>query len=112
MIDVLKNWNINPIPYGRSHGNPKLLNSLVSYYHSLGGGFIHEENMLVTSGGSEAISMALFSVTELGDEIIVFEPFYTNYNSYAATNGVKLIPVLTKGESGFHLPVRDEIEKK
>ena len=112
MINVLKNWNQNPIPYSRSNGDPLLLKSLESYYKSIEGSHIKKENIVVTVGGSEAISMALFSVAEAGDEVIVFEPFYTNYNSYAAVNGVKLVPVLTKGESGFHLPKREEIEKK
>ncbi|MBI5127479.1 pyridoxal phosphate-dependent aminotransferase [Candidatus Roizmanbacteria bacterium] len=112
MIDVLRNWKMNPIPYGRSHGDPILLKSLVSYYFKLGASFIKEENVLITTGGSEAISMAMFSVAEPGEEMIVFEPFYTNYNSYAAVNGIKLVPVRTYGKTGFHLPNRVEIEKK
>lgn len=112
MIDVLKNWKKNPIPYSRSNGDPGLLNSLVKYYRNLGGSFIKEENLLVTTGGSEAISIALFSVADSGEEVIVFEPYYTNYNSYAAINNIKLVPVLTMGATGFHLPDRIEIEKK
>lgn len=112
MINVLKNWKHNPIPYSRSHGDPVLLKSLVSYYHSIGGSFIKEENILVTTGGSEAISIALFSIANSGEEVIVFEPYYTNYNSYAAVNEIKLVPVLTRGETGFHLPDKNTIEKK
>ena len=69
-------------------------------------------NIQVTMGGSEAISWAMFATTEVGDEIIVFEPFYTNYNSYAIVHGVTLVPVLTTAANGFHLPQADEIEKK
>jgi len=112
MIDVLKNWSENPIPYGQSQGELKFLDSLVGYYHKLGYNFITSANIQVTTGGSEAISMAFFATCEPDDEVIVFEPFYTNYNSYAAVNQVKLIPVRTYGENGFHLPSEKEIEKK
>ena len=112
MINVLKKWTINPIPYDQSHGNPNFLKSLVTYYNKLGHSFIKTNNIQVTTGGSEAISMAFFALCQPGEEVIAFEPFYTNYNSYAAINGVKIVPVLTKGETGFHLPARVEIEKK
>lgn len=112
MVNVLKNWSANPIPYGQSQGEPKFLESLVTYYNKLGYSFIKTNHIQVTTGGSEAISMAFFAVCQSGEEVIAFEPFYTNYNSYAAINGVKIVPVLTKGEAGFHLPARAEIEKK
>ncbi len=112
MVNVLKKWSANPIPYGQSQGEPKFLESLVTYYNKLGYSFIKTNHVQVTSGGSEAISMAFFTVCQPGEEVIAFEPFYTNYNSYAAINGVKITPVLTKGETGFHLPERKKIEKK
>lgn len=112
MVDVLKKWTANPIPYGQSQGEPKFLESLASYYNKLGYSYIKTNHIQVTTGGSEAISMALFAVCQPGEEVISFEPYYTNYNSYAAINGVKISPVLTKGETGFHLPEKKEIEKK
>src|SRR3989339_1579012 len=112
MIDVLNKWTENPIRYGQSQGEGKFINSLVSYFNQLGFGFIDGKNIQVTTGGSEAISMAFFAVCQAGEEVITFEPYYANYNSYAAINGVKIVPVLTKGETGFHLPARVEIEKK
>lgn len=112
MVNVLKSWSANPIPYGQSQGEPKFLESLVSYYNKLGYSFIKSNHIQVTTGGSEAISMTFFAVCQPGEEIITLEPFYTNYNSYAAINGVKIVPVLTKGETGFHLPSKSEIEKK
>lgn len=112
MVNVLKKWSANPIPYGQSQGEPNFLESLVTYYNKLGYSFIKTNHIQVTTGGSEAISMAFFAVCQPGEEVIAFEPFYTNYNSYAAINGVKITPVLTKGETGFHLPERKEIEKK
>lgn len=112
MIDVLKKWDINPIPYSQSQGEPLFLSSLVRYYHSLGYSFMKEKNIQVTTGGSEAISMAFFGICNPGDEVIVFEPFYANYNSYAVVNGVRLVPILTLLKNGFHLPDRAMIEKK
>ncbi len=112
MIDVLKNWKDNPIAYGQSQGQPKFLESLVGYYKKLGYSFVESKNIQVTTGGSEAISMALFAVCAPGEEVITFEPYYANYNSYSKINGVKIVPVLTKGETGFHLPDRKVIEKK
>lgn len=112
MLKVLNQWSRNPIGYSQSQGEPEFINSLVSYYKKIGLKSIKPENIQVTTGGSEAISMAFFAVCEPDEEIIVFEPFYTNYNSYAAVNGVKLVPVRTKGDDGFHLPSGKEIEKK
>ncbi len=112
MIDVLKKWSDNPIPYGQSQGELKFLESLVYYYNKLGFDFINTINIQVTTGGSEAISMVFFATCEAGDEVVVFEPFYTNYNSYAAVNQIKLVPVRTYGENGFHLPKKNIIEEK
>lgn len=112
MIDVLNKWTENPIRYGQSQGEGKFIDALVSYYNSLGYGFIDGKNIQVTTGGSEAISMAFFAVCQPGEEVITFEPYYANYNSYATINGVKIVPVLTKGETGFHLPERQVIEEK
>lgn len=111
MMDVLKDWDIDPIGYSQSQGEPVFLESLKSYYHGLGATFLDIPNIQVTSGGSEAISMALFATCEPGDEVIVFEPFYANYNTYAAVNGVTLVPVRTSIDNGFHLSERREIEK-
>jgi len=112
MIDVLREWETNPIGYDHSKGNAIFIDSLISYYHKLGFNYLKPADIQVTTGGSEAISMAFFATCEAGDEVIVFEPFYTNYNGYATVNGIKLVPILTKIETGFHLPVREEIEKK
>ncbi len=112
MLHVLKNWKDNPIRYGQSQGEPDFLEALKGYYQQLGFSYIDIPNIQVTSGGSEAISLAMFATCEPGDEIIVFEPLYTNYNTYAVVNGVRLIPVRTKPEGGFHLPSQKIIEQK
>lgn len=112
MMQVLDEWNINPIGYSQSQGQPELLESLKAYYHGLGFSFIDIPNIQVTSGGSEAISMALFATCAPGDEVIVFEPFYANYNTYAVVNGVKLTPIQTSIDDGFHLPNLEDIERR
>src|SRR3989344_4177792 len=112
MLQVLKDWDKKTITYSRSHGEPHLLAALKKYYNNLGYSFINTRHLLVTLGGSEAISMAFLATTEVGDEILTFEPFYTNYNSYAAANGIKIVPVRTSSVDGFHFPAIKEIEKK
>ena len=81
MLSVLRNWNKKTITYSRSQGEPVLLEGLQKYYHKLGYSFIDIQDLQVTVGGSEAISMAFLATTEVGDEILTFEPFYTNYSS-------------------------------
>jgi aspartate aminotransferase len=112
MLDVLHHWNTNPIRYGQSQGEPEFIEALREYYHHIGYPFVETSHIQITSGGSEAISMAMFAVANPGDEILTFEPLYTNYNSYAAINGVTLTAVPTSIENGFHLPAIQDIEKK
>ncbi len=112
MLAVLRDWNRNPIGYSQSQGEPSLLESLLTYYHGLGATFLSTANLQVTLGGSEAIAWAIFSVADPGEEIIVFEPFYANYNTYAAVNGVRLVPIQTSLANGFHLPPAGVIESK
>jgi aspartate aminotransferase len=112
MIDVLKKWDKNPIPYSPSQGEPQFLEALKTYYHRLGYSFVNTKHIQVTTGGSEAIALVFFSVCNPGEEVIVFDPLYANYNSFAVKEGVTLVPVMTKLETGFHLPTRQDIEKK
>lgn len=112
MMRAIKGWSKNPIGYSQSQGEPEFLEALEKYYRNIGFSFIKTRDIQVTTGGSEAISMAFFAVCEPGDEVIVFEPFYTNYNSYAAVNDIKLVPVKTDGTAGFHLPSLKAIEAK
>jgi aspartate aminotransferase len=109
MIDVLKKWNKNPISYDQSQGNFEFIESLKSYYKKLGFTFLENNNIQITTGGSEAIAMAMFAACNPGDEILTFEPFYTNYNSYAVVTGVSIKALPTSSDNGFHLPGREEI---
>lgn len=111
MLDVLQKLQLKTIRYAQSRGEPELVRALENYYHKLGFTKIQEENMIVTVGGSEAIVMSLFTVANPGDEILIFEPFYSNYASCAHFCNVKLVPVSTSIENGFHLPKKEQIKK-
>lgn len=112
MIEALKNWNINPIAYAPSGGTKDYLNALKWYYQKLGHTYISTKDILGTTAGSEAINMAMFATCNPGDEIIVFEPFYSSYATSAKLWGITLVPVETMLENGFHLPSRLAIERK
>lgn len=99
------------LSYGPSDGLPELKEAMIQYfanYHIE----LEAENIVITTGGSEAISFAFSAVADAGDEIIVPEPFYTNYNGFATLANVKLVPVQTLAETGFHLPPQKEVESK
>jgi aspartate aminotransferase len=112
MIDVLHTWKENPIGYAQSQGDPAFIDALLWYYHKLGYSFLTEKDIVSTVGGSEAIVMALFGICNAGDEVIVFEPFYSNYSSLAALTDVTFRAVPTSIETGFHLPKKEEIIKQ
>lgn len=93
------------LAYSPSNGTPEFLAALRGYYRNLGIE-LGEDQLLATTGGSEAILFAFFVATEAGDEILTCEPYYTNYNSFATLAGARIVPVATRGEDGFHLPER------
>jgi aspartate aminotransferase len=71
---------------------------------------LDSEEIFVTTGGSEALLFVFAAVADDGDDVLVFEPFYTNYNGFAGLVGVRTVPVTTRGEDGYHLPPREAIE--
>ncbi|MFM7199469.1 MAG: pyridoxal phosphate-dependent aminotransferase [Myxococcota bacterium] len=97
------------LAYSPSGGTPEYLGSLVEYYRRLGI-VLHLNQLVATTGGSEAVQFAFFACTNPGDEILVVEPFYTNYRAFATVAGVKLVPLLSRGEDGFHLPPQAQFE--
>ena len=111
MIDVLRNWDITTIRYAQSSGESVFLKAMLSYYHKLGYKTLSEKDIVATVGGSEAVLMALFTLCDKGDEVLVFEPFYSNYAAIAALTGVTLRAVPTSLSEGFHLPGKKAIEK-
>ena len=99
------------LAYGNSQGLPEYRKWLAKYYQS-NGIDVSEDEIIVTTGGSEAVMFAMLAVADSGDNIIVFEPFYTNYNGYATMTDIELIPVQTEPETGYHLPPPEQIEAK
>ncbi len=98
------------IGYTHSAGNESYRRKLATFYQGIGIGVDHTE-ILVTTGGSEAISFALMSTVNPGEELIVPEPFYANYNGFSVAAGVEVVPITTTIENGFALPPMDEFEK-
>jgi aspartate aminotransferase len=108
-LDAIRGFDSKIIEYGHSAGNLSYRKKLAEYYNSLGIDISYED-ILITTGGSEALVIALSVCLNPGDEVIVPEPFYTNYNSFALQAGVKIKPVTTNIESGFSLPLIKEFE--
>lgn len=96
--------------YTPSNGTSEYLESLRVYYSRLGLELELDE-LIATTGGSEALLFAFFACTGDGDDALVVEPYYTNYNSFATMAGVRLVPLRSKGEDGFHLPPREAWER-
>lgn len=109
MRDRLK--SVDPvIAYSPSQGTPQYVAAMCRYYETVGLK-VRPQDLVATTGGSEAVLFAFLCLAEAGDEVIVFEPFYTNYSSFATMASVKLVPVQCRGEEGFHLPPREAMEK-
>ncbi|MCK4427258.1 MAG: pyridoxal phosphate-dependent aminotransferase [candidate division Zixibacteria bacterium] len=110
-MNAIRNYDKKVLEYGNSKGDHDYIAGLVEYYKRRGIE-VEKKDIQITTGGSEAIIFALICVANVGDEIIVFEPFYTNYNGFAMMADVKLIPLTLKAENGFHLPPKEKIEEK
>lgn len=100
----------NPVAYERSQGSVNAIDAWREYYATLGVELSSKE-IVITTSGSEALQFTINMVADAGDEVIVFEPFYTNYNAFATIGNVKLHPVTLDIATGFHLPNDEEIEK-
>lgn len=107
---AVRSYQEKVIAYGNSQGMAYFLSSLSRYYQGIGLG-VEPKDIVVTTGGSEAITFAMLAVAEPDEEILVFEPFYTNYNGFAIMGGIRLVPIETRAEDGYHLPSRDMIER-
>lgn len=110
MLDAIKTINFKVWAYTPSEGTASYREKLAVYYTDLGYN-LSPANILVTNGGSEAITIAMQSCLNPGDEIIIPEPFYANYNGFACMAGIEVTPILSTIESGFSLPAISEFEK-
>jgi aspartate aminotransferase len=109
-IDAIRNYSEKVVEYSHSAGNLSYRQGLAKYYKSVNID-VDENEIIVTAGGSEAISFAFLSCLNPGDEVIIPEPFYTNYNGFAVAAGVKVVPITSSIEDGFALPAISEFEK-
>ena len=109
-VDAIRNIPTNAVEYTQSQGISEYQKALVSYYakHRI---ILNQNDILVTNGGSEAIIFALTACMDEGDEIIIPEPFYANYNGFAAQTGVVVRPVISSIDTDFALPAISEFEK-
>ena len=111
IINAVKHADIRVLEYSHSAGNESYRRKLVNYYKKVGINVTHEE-MIITTGGSEAIMFGFFTCLNPGDEVIIPEPYYANYNGFAVQAGVKVIPITSHIENGFALPPISDFEKK
>jgi aspartate aminotransferase len=109
-LDAIKNNTLKVVEYSHSAGNESYRRKLAVYYQNIGINVDHTD-MVITTGGSEAILFGLMSCLNPGDEVIVPEPFYANYNGFTITAGVKIVPVTSYIETGFALPPVGDFEK-
>jgi aspartate aminotransferase len=110
-LDAIHNFNEKVLEYSHSAGIESYRVKLSASYKAQGIP-VETEDILITTGGSEALIFAFLCTCNPGDEVIIPEPFYANYNSFAVTAGVKVVPVTAKIEDGFALPAMEEIEAK
>ncbi len=110
-IDAIRNLSAKVIEYGHSAGNESLRRKFADFYKKIGVNLDYKD-ILITTGGSEAITLTLLTCLNAGDEIIVPEPFYANYFSFATAADVKVVPVISTIENGFALPPISEFEKR
>ncbi len=110
IMDAVRKAHIPVLEYSHSAGNESYRRKLVSYYKSVGIDVAYDE-ILVTTGGSEAIMFGFFSCLNPGDEVIIPEPYYANYNGFAVQAGVSVVPITSRIETGFALPPIHDFEK-
>ncbi len=110
-LEAIQNFNDKVIEYSHSAGNISYRQALAEYYNK-NGIKVDEDNILITTGGSEALIFGFLTTCNPGDEVIIPEPFYANYNGFAVTAGINIIPVTSRIENGFSLPSISEIESK
>lgn len=109
-MDAVRHNHMRVLEYSHSAGNESYRRKLAGYYNGIGIDVNHEE-ILITTGGSEAIFFSFLACLNPGDEIIIPEPFYANYNGFAIEAGVKVVPVPSSIKDGFALPPVSDFEK-
>lgn len=110
IMDAVRNTEMKVLEYSHSAGNESYRKKLVQYYKSVGID-VSPDQIIITTGGSEAIMFGFFTCLNPGDEVIIPEPFYANYNGFACAAGVNVVPITSHIENGFALPPIADFEK-
>lgn len=109
-LDAVKTHSLEIIAYTRSEGSEDYRNKIAKYFEKSNID-VSAEEIIVTTGGSEALLFAFGSVMDIDDEVIIPEPFYANYNGFSTASNIKVVPVISKIENNFALPPIEEFEK-
>ncbi len=109
-LDAIKGITLETLAYSRSEGSESYRTKIAEYY-GRNDISVNHDDIIVTTGGSEALLFAFGSIMDKDDEIIIPEPFYANYNGFSTSSGVKVVPVISKIEDNFALPAIEEFEK-
>ena len=108
-MDAIRAYENKVIAYAESGGITELQDAVSDYFKTYGME-IGRSDMIVTTGGSEALTMTFLALLNEGDEVLIAEPFYTNYHTFATSAGGKVVPITTKAEEGYHYAKREQIE--
>lgn len=110
-LQAVRNNDIKVLAYARSEGSEQYRTKLSKYYakHRID---VTADDIIITTGGSEALLFTLGSITDFGDEVIIPEPFYANYNGFSIANGIRVVPVESSIDDDFALPPISEFEKR
>jgi aspartate aminotransferase len=111
-LNAIKNIDLKVLEYALSEGNIEYRTALNKYYHSLGFTDLTTNDFIVTNGGSEALNFAISTLCDEGDEVIIPEPYYANYNGFTQTFNVNVVAIPSTIDTGFALPAISEFEKK
>ncbi len=109
-MEAIRNYDSRVIAYAESGGRTELQDAIIDYFRAYGMNY-RRDNIIVTTGGSEALNMVFTSILDAGDEVLMPEPFYTNYHTFISSAGGRLVPVTTVAEEGYHYADRAKIEK-
>ncbi|MBP5390748.1 MAG: pyridoxal phosphate-dependent aminotransferase [Bacteroidales bacterium] len=110
VMEAIRNIHLNNLAYANSGGIESYRKGLAGYYNKIGID-VESSDIIVTTSGSEAVLFAMAVLCNPGDEVVVMEPFYTNYRAFAVQTGVTLVPISTKIDDGFQVPPIEEFDK-
>ena len=110
VMEAIRNIRLNNLAYANSAGIESYRKGLAGYYNKIGID-VDASDVIVTTSGSEAVLFAMTVLCNPGDEVVVMEPFYTNYRAFAIQTGVTLVPISTKIDNGFQVPPIEEFDK-